>query len=81
MSVEEPVVMSFSQLPQMIKLVEERVAEVPKDQIAALSAIQLLLEIVNSYASWVGGLKEEIKKLEALNISQAEMIRNRSKIQ
>lgn len=77
---QESNTINLSYLPAMIEKIEKQVKLIDSSQTIALEAIELLLNIVNSYAFWVNGLKQELKKLDSLNKSQAEIIHNRNKI-
>lgn len=70
-------IVSFSQIPVMIERIQGRIKHIPQDQIAALETVHMMLEVLNSYAFWVEGLKKELSKLHTLNKSQAELIRNK----
>lgn len=72
-------VLAFSQLPAVIDKVQGRIKHIPQgpEYIPILETIQLMLEIINSYAFWVGELKKEMNKLMDLNKAQAEALRAR----
>jgi hypothetical protein len=71
----------YSMLGPMIDRLQARVKHIPPDQVAALETIEIQLEIINSYAYWCNQLKVELQTLDKLNKSQAEMIKNLTKIQ
>lgn len=77
MAEEKTASVSYSQIPAIIKMIEEKVKLIPQDQVVAIQVIQMLLSLVNSYAFWTTGLKQELQKLDKLNKSQAEMIHNK----
>lgn len=61
----------------LINKIQGRVKHIPPEQVAALETIEMALNVINIYAEWVDGLKKELVKLDALNRSQAEVIRNK----
>jgi len=74
-------IIAHSQLPAMIARLESVIKTIPQDQIAALESIAILTEILGAYAHWTSSLKIELQKLDGLNKSQAELIRNLKKIE
>lgn len=66
-----------SVLPFLIERIEGRIKHIPKDQIAALETVEMMLNVINIYAKQVADLKSEMNKCAALNQKQAEMLRNK----
>lgn len=72
-------ILSISQLEPVINKIQEKVQQIPREPQHQLSleVIHALLEIINSYAFWVEGLKRELVTLQGLNTSQATALKAR----
>lgn len=72
---ENEIVLTRNGMHAIIKMVEEKVKQIPSDQLVSLECISQLLTVINQYALWVDHLKQEFLKMDVIIKRQNEFIK------
>lgn len=75
MNQNEDPVLTRNGMMEIINSVQERVKEIPEDQLISLECIAQLLTVINQYALWCDQLKAEFLKMDAIIKKQNDFIK------